>query len=91
MKRDRSSAGPALAAGSNNTRAVDGYDAYFGIYRIDGSEIVTTLVGAIAREHVGAVLRRAVKVDGDTLTIRLATTAADGQPVTRTLTWDRVG
>jgi hypothetical protein len=28
-------------------------------------------------------------VDGDTLTIELATTSGDGEPVTRTLTWRR--
>jgi hypothetical protein len=28
-------------------------------------------------------------VEGDTLTIKLATTSADGEPVTRTLIWKR--
>jgi len=93
MKRDRATTGPAAAGGSNNTRAVDGYDAYFGTYSVDEERgvVTTTLLGALAREHVGAVLTRAMRVDGDTLTITLDTTSIDGQPVTRTLTWLRVG
>jgi hypothetical protein len=93
MKRDRATTVPAAAGGSNNTRAVDGYDAYFGTYSVDEERgvVTTTLLGALAREHVGAVLTRAMRVDGDTLTITLDTTSIGGQPVTRTLTWLRVG
>ena len=93
MKRDRATTVPAAVGGSNNTRAVDGYDAYFGTYSIDEERgvVTTTLLGALAREHVGAVLTRAMRVDGDTLTITLDTTSISGQPVTRTLTWLRVG
>ena len=92
MKRDRSAPVAATDGGANNTRAVDGYDAYFGTYRIDADGVITTtLQGAIAREHVGAVLQRTMRVADDTLTITLDTTSADGQPVTRTLTWERVG
>ena len=94
MKRDRSiEALAAASGGTNNTRAVGGYDAYFGTYHIDEASglVTTTLVGAIAREHVGAVLTRAMRVDGDTLTISLDTSAPDGRPVKRMLTWARVG
>jgi hypothetical protein len=93
MKRDRTASVPAILAGTNNTRAVDGYDAYFGTYRVDEASglVTTTLVGAIGREHVGAVLARAMRVDGDTLEIALDTTSAGGEPVRRTLTWTRVG
>jgi hypothetical protein len=93
MKRDRSAAAPEAAAMcNNNTRAVDGYDAYFGTYAVDEAHgvVTTTLTGALAREHVGAVMTRTMRVDGDTLTITLDTTSIDGQPVTRTLTWARV-
>ena len=93
MKRDRSAAAaPAAAAGSNNTRAVGGYDAYFGRYAVDEATgvVTTTLTGALAREHVGAVLQRAMRVAGDTLTITLDTTAVDGRAVVRTLTWTRL-
>jgi len=93
MKRNRTAVLPeAAAVCNNNTRAVDGYDAYFGTYAIDETlgDVTTTLTGALAREHVGAVMTRAMRVDGDTLTITLDTTSIDGRPVTRTLTWTRV-
>jgi hypothetical protein len=92
MKRDRSALVSAATGGANNTRAIDGYDAYFGSYCVDPESglITTTLVGALAREHVGSVLTRAMRVNGDTLTITLDTSSADGQPLTRTLTWSRV-
>jgi hypothetical protein len=93
MKRDRSTAPAAAAGGTNNTRAIGGYDAYFGTYGIDEARgvVTTTLLGALAHEHVGAVLTRAMRVDGDMLTITLDTSSIDGRPVTRTLTWSRVG
>ncbi len=94
MKRDRS--GPlfeAAAAGQNNSRAQGGYDAYFGTYTIDEADatVTQTLVGALSKESVGVVVTRQMEVEGDTLTIRLATTAPDGEPLVRTLTWQRVG
>ena len=94
MRLDRSvvvSDGPAQA--KNNSRAQGGYDAYFGSYTIDdeSSTVTQHLLGALSRENVGAVLTRAMDVEGDTLVIRLETSAADGEPVTRTLTWQRVG
>src|SRR5262249_21294428 len=44
MKRDRSAAeaAPMAAAGSNNTRVVGGYDAYFGTYVVDEVRGVAT-------------------------------------------------
>lgn len=94
MKRDRSSTpadGPASAA--NNTQAQGGYDAYFGTYSVDDTSGVVTqqLLGALSKAHVGATLSRAMTVRGDSLVIQLDTTAWDGTPVTRTLTWERVG
>lgn len=94
MRRDRSVEVPdAVAAGPNNSRAQGGYDAYFGSYTIDDatSSVTQTLVGALSRESVGMVLTRQMEVAGDSLTIRLDTRSADGTPVTRTLTWERVG
>lgn len=93
MKRDRSSVrsdGPAGA--SNNTQAQDGYDAYFGTYTVDDSTGVVTqrLDGSLSRGNVGMVLSRAMTVRGTKLVIQLGTTASDGTPVTRTLTWERV-
>jgi len=94
MRRDRSGDIPDGPSGAkNNSRAQGGYDAYFGKYSIDDEQgtVTQTLLGALSREHVGAVLTRAMDVQGDTLVIKLDTNAADGTPVTRTLTWRRIG
>jgi hypothetical protein len=93
MRRDRSVSVPDGPSGSkNNSKAQGGYDAYFGTYTVDdGARTVTQrLLGALSQENVGAVLTRAMDVQGDRLIIRLDTTAADGVAVTRTLTWRRV-
>jgi hypothetical protein len=94
MRRDRSVDVPDGPSGAkNNSRAQGGYDAYFGTYIIDDGKSAVTqrLTGALSREHVGAVLTRVMNVAGDQLVITLETNAADGTPVTRTLTWRRVG
>lgn len=94
MRRDRSVDVPeTLGAGKNNSRAQGGYDAYFGTYTVDDAtgRVTQRLEAALSREHVGAVLTREMDVQGDTLIIKLETTAADGTAVTRTLTWRRVG
>ena len=93
MKRDRSGPISDVAPGaSNNSRAQGGYDAYFGTYTIDdeGSTVTQRLVGALSKENVGMVVTRTMLVEGNTLTIKLATTTADGEPVIRTLIWSRV-
>ena len=94
MRRDRSAAiADAPSSGSNNSRARDGYDAYFGTYSVDdrAGTVTQQLQGALSRENVGAVLTRAMQVSGNELVIQLQTTAPDGTEVTRTLTWRRVG
>lgn len=94
MRRDRSVDVPDGPSGArNNSRAQGGYDAYFGTYVIDDEKGTVTqrLTAALSREHVGTVLTREMKVEGDGLVIALDTNAADGTPVTRTLTWRRVG
>jgi hypothetical protein len=95
MKRDRlaTKAVDAPMGGTNNTRAQGGYDAYFGIYKVDDAAGTVTqqLTGALSAESVGMEVTREMKVDGDRLTIRLRTTSVAGQAVTRTLTWKRVG
>jgi hypothetical protein len=95
MKRDRSTGvadASAVAVGKNNSRAQAGYDAYFGTYTIDdaASTVTQHLLGALSQENVGAVLTREMRVSGEKLIIRVHTTAADGTPVIRTLTWRRV-
>lgn len=94
MRRDRSVAVPDGPGGArNNSRAQGGYDAYFGTYTVDDeiSAVTQRLTGALSREHVGAVLTRTMRVEGDRLVITLDTNAHDGTPVTRTLTWRRIG
>lgn len=97
MKRDRSGEAEQVlkirGSAPNNTRATGGYDAYFGKYAVDDQSrtVTQTLIGALAPENVGQVITREMLVDGDTLTIHLATTAADGQRVDRKLVWRRVG
>jgi hypothetical protein len=96
MKRERDGSAAATAAGAatpNNSRARDGYDAYFGVYTVDDERGTVTqrLVGALSGENVGQTLTRAMAVDGDELTIRLDTTTIDGEPIMRVLRWRRVG
>lgn len=95
MKRDRSSISNDLpsSSGPNNSRAVGGYDAYFGTYTVDDSrnEVTQTLTGSLSPENVGQVLTREMTVIGDELIISLETATSEGEPVTRTLRWQRVG
>jgi Lipocalin-like domain len=92
MKRDRSTGVQAGNPGAkNNTQAQNGYDAYFGTYSVDNEKgtVTQTLMGSLSPANVGMTLTRAMQVRGDELVIKLETTAADGLPVTRTLTWTR--
>lgn len=91
--RDGADAGLARNAAPNNSRARDGYDAYFGSYTVDDTQgsVTQTLVGALSRENVGQVLTRSMQVDGDELVIRLDTATDDGEAIVRTLRWRRIG
>lgn len=92
MRRDRSVVVPDGPGGAkNNSRAQGGYDAYFGTYTVDDEAATVTqrLLASLSPENVGNILTRAMEVDGDSLVIRIETTAADGAPVTRTLAWLR--
>lgn len=94
MKRDRASG--ALGATSqarNNTGAVGGYDAYFGVYRVDpaSGEVMHRLEGALTPANVGMEFSRTLRVEGDRLVIRLDTTTLEGEAITRVLTWRRIG
>ena len=95
MKRDRSAplADVPAPSAANNSRAIGGYDAYFGTYTINEADGTVTqqLVGALSKENVGLVVTRQMKVEGDTLTVQLDTTSAQGEPVVRTLIWQRAG
>jgi hypothetical protein len=94
MKRDRSPAAapaPPAAPGSNNSTAVNGYDAYFGTYTVDDSTgtVTQTLQGAISAADIGKVVTREMRVIDGQLTIQLQTTNASGEPIVRTLRWRR--
>ena len=95
MKRDRQPENPELADATpapNNSRAVNGYDAYFGRYVVDDElgTVTQTLVGSLSPENVGDVLTRTMSVAGDELTIRVDTATPDGEPAVITLRWRRV-
>jgi hypothetical protein len=96
MRRDRASLGEEVAGkppsgANNNSRAVNGYDAYFGTYSVGADDSVTqTLEGALSAADVGKVVTRRFRIAGAELVIELETTASDGQPVTRTLKWQRL-
>jgi len=95
MKRDRSGQ-ENLAARlqtTNNTAAVNGYDAYFGTYSIDenAGTLSTHLEGSISPANIGSTYVRDARVVGNELIIQLRTTAVDGTPVIRTNTFSRIG
>ena len=94
MKRDRKTAVVAASpdAGSNNTTAVGGYDAYFGTYVVEetSGEVIHNLDGALNPNNIGIQVTRRLTVAGDRLQIQLETTTLEGEPVTRTLLWERV-
>ncbi|TPK65524.1 lipocalin-like domain-containing protein [Mesorhizobium sp. B2-4-19] len=90
MKRDRATA-KTMPASSNNTGTVGGYDAYFGTYRIrDDGLVEHRLIAALTPQNVGMVVIRRLGTRDGQLVIELDTTTASGEPVMRTLTWDRI-
>jgi Lipocalin-like domain len=92
MRRDRTAAEAPAPAGANNSRAVDGYDAYFGTYDLNeaAGTLLVRLEGAISPDNIGRTFERRIAVAGDELTITLATTAGDGTPLTRRLIFARL-
>jgi hypothetical protein len=96
MRRDRTACGSTaeqLRVGhANNSGAVKGYDAYFGRYIVaDDSTVTQELIGALSPGDVGKIVTRRFQIKGAELVIALETTASDGEAVTRTLRWQRVG
>lgn len=94
MKRDRSGEPTAVQAaqGANNSSASNGYDAYFGSYTVDQASglLKVRLEGAITPSNIGSEFERQIQVQGNELTITLATTSAEGIPLSRTLTFARL-
>ena len=93
MKRDRSASPDISPAALNNSRAQNGYDAYFGTYTVDDVQATVTqrLIGALSPENVGLVLTRKMVVQDDLLKIDVNTQTSHGENVTRILRWKRVG
>ena len=95
MRRDRTSPGGAFQqpadAASNNSVAINGYDAYFGRYAVETDETVTQeLLGALSPSDVGKVVQRHFRATASELVIHLETTSTSGERITRTLRWERV-
>jgi hypothetical protein len=94
MKRDRfgTSSSSQSVQGSNNSSAVNGYDAYFGTYTVDETTATLRirLDGAITPSNIGSQFERHIEIRGNELSIQLATTSADGKPITRTLTFSQL-
>jgi len=94
MRRDRPASGPVPPSfkGSNNSSALNGYDAYFGTYTLDepSGTLKTLLEGAVTPANVGSVFERHIEVRENELTVTLSTTSTDGTPVTRRLTFSRL-
>lgn len=95
MKRDRPSDSVADTAiqGENNTGAIGGYDAYFGTYQVTeaSGEVLHRLAGALTAANVGIEVSRKLRVKNNRLEIRLDTSTPEGEAITRTLTWERIG
>jgi hypothetical protein len=95
MKRDRSEEEnlSERVQAKNNTAALNGYDAYFGTYRVDETAgiIATHLEGSISSINIGKTFIREARVVGNELIIQLKTSSVDGRAITRTNTFSRVG
>lgn len=95
MRRDRSQPGveQPVVSSSNNSAAAGGYDAYFGTYYVDSAAGTVThrMEAAVVPEDVGKSVTRHFELRADTLRLWFETSSANGQPVTRTLIWIRVG
>jgi len=96
MRRDRGAGvgvgDHARDRGANNSGAVNGYDAYFGRYTVtDDGTVTQELIGALSPGDVGKIVTRRFQIKGAEVVIVLETTASDGEAVTRTLRWQRVG
>jgi len=95
MKRELEPEAPRTEAASpmaNNTAAVGGYDAYFGTYELDAARgtVVVKLEASLAPANIGKTFLREIRVVDGRLVIRLHTNAADGTPISRTLTFERL-
>jgi hypothetical protein len=81
---------PETLAGTNNTGTGNGYDAYFGKYKIDYAKHTVThmLKGSILPGDVGKSVTRAFRLEGDELILSFDTENS-GVQVRRSLRWRR--
>ena len=92
MKLDRGeSVNDVSHSGTNNTIAVGGYDAYFGVYEVneETGQVKHTLKGSINKDNTGISVCRDLRVRDGKLIIQLETTTIEGEPIIRTLIWER--
>jgi hypothetical protein len=95
MKRNRAATAGTAASevpgSSNNTGSGNGYDAYFGKYRIDSRKHTVThmLEGGISPADIGKSVTRTFQIVGDELRLSFETQNG-GVAVRRTLRWRRV-
>lgn len=92
MRRDRGfTHEPSQVAVGNNTGPNDGYDAYFGQYEMGSDGTVRQeLLGALSPGNVGKVVTRRCRIEQGQLVIELEA-MNNGERVTRTLRWERLG
>jgi hypothetical protein len=77
---------------ADTAQSVLGYDAYFGMSKVDAKGGIVThhLESALFPGDIGKVFTRGFSLSGDTLTISFDTALRDGASVTRTLVWPRM-
>jgi len=94
MKKDRTenTADQVIHSGKNNTSAVGGYDAYFGMYEVNEQTgmVAHTLVGSITPSNTGVTVLRNLRVSDNKLFIQLETKTVEGEAITHTLLWKRI-
>jgi hypothetical protein len=92
MRKDRNgnTTTKSVELSSDNSTAINGYDAYFGTYIIDTlkHQVTHQIKGSINQRDVGKELIRNYSISGDTLLLWFTTTNSS-DTVTRMLTWVR--
>lgn len=76
----------------NTAQTILGYDAYFGTFTLHEQEGFVThhLESALFPGDIGKDINRQFKLSGDRLTLSFDTTTQEGEPITRTLVWERL-
>ncbi|HEV7674729.1 MAG TPA: lipocalin-like domain-containing protein [Candidatus Angelobacter sp.] len=92
MLKEECGAMAAVNTSPNTANTILGYDAYFGTYTIHEKEGFVThhVEAALWPGNQGTDINRSFTLKGDELSITFKTTTQDGQPVTRTLVWQRI-